>query len=332
MGRYAYEMISRTKGQGEFAIVDSSAEYGDTLFDKVSFLLSKRRRYLNLNLNPRSAVNHFLQNEIFFRIGKGSNIVTFHNPPPFTAHNSFHEIKNDMVSLSTSIFYYRRYDEALRTCDYIVANSEFTKDGIIERGVDEGRIKVTYGGVSNAFTVVTPHQERRNRIGYVGSFAVHKRVGKLLEDVVRHEDSLGGYEIELYGSKGVLFKDLKERYDRKAGIIFKGPVLPENIVTTMNSFKALIMPTKWETFGLPIIEAVACGTPVFVYPDADITPEVRRFTIEIEEIAALPELLESIDQQRLNEMSARVRREFSWDSHFNTMLGIYKELGGLESD
>jgi len=44
---------------------------------------------------------------------------------------------------------------------------------------------------------------------------------------------------------------------------------------------------------------VACGTPCFIYKDAKISEEVRKYAIEIESVAEMPSILDEIDEKEL---------------------------------
>jgi len=193
-------------------------------------------------------------------------------------------------------------------------------------GYDPSRIKVTYGGVGDGFGIKKKFKEREDVIGYVGSFAVHKRVGRFLKERENAQSILKQYRIELHGSKGVQLHRLQRKYDNRNGVKFCGSLGPDRIVDRLNSFKAFVSPTAWESYGLPIIEAVACGVPVFVYSDSQITPEVKRYAVEIGDISEIPLLLEKMNSRRLEEASLRVRDEFSWDRHFEILLGLYRRL------
>ena len=324
VGRYSYEVIRRAKERQGFTVLDSSDLFGETATQKLFFIVAQRRKFLKMNRLSFGDVNHFLQVEIFYKVARGRHIVTFHNPPPFAKHNSYEQIRKDLLSMSTSLLFYTRYRAALRHADLIVANSEFTREGVVEQGFDDDKVIVSFGGVSDDLQVTTKLSERNNTIGYVGSFAFHKRVGRLLAEMSSCAgSSLRRYRFELYGTKGIQLEDLKRRYGNNAQLQFCGALSTDRLASVMNSFKALVMPSKWESFGLPIIEAVACGTPAFVYDDAEITPEVRKYTIEIGDVSQIPEELERLDEEDMIHMSRRVRDEFSWDTHFEVLTKAY---------
>jgi glycosyltransferase involved in cell wall biosynthesis len=323
VGRYAYELLRRLRDKIKFNEIDLSPSFGKNNFDKLTSILWRRKKFLFSQYKKFGDMNHFLQTEIFYPI-KGKKIVTLHNPPPFTKAVS--NIAPDFYSLFRSFIFNDRYKDAFSNADFLIANSQITRDGIIEVGFDENKVKVINLGVDDKFKIIKDYIKRRSLIGYVGSFGRHKRVDKLLKDWKENFDVVRKYNLFLYGV-GSQFQKLRKIYDRKFNIVFCGKLKYDTAVNVYNSFKALIIPTKGESFGLPIIEAVACGVPVFVYNDAKITPEVKKYAIEIESISEVPEMLESIKFTELKRKAKLVKEEFNWDKHVKETIKVYKRLG-----
>lgn len=324
VGRYAFELLKRLRNKIEFNEIDLSPSFGKNNFKKLLAILWRRKRFLMKNSNKFGEINHFLQVEIYYTIKGKKNIVTFHNPPPFT--QAISDMYPGFYNFVRSVLFRSRYKEAVETADIIIANSELTKKGILELGYEEERIKVIPLGVDEKFKIILPYPKRKNIIGYLGSFATHKRVDKLLKDWKTNFNKLSNYRLELYGSGGTQFQNLRKVYDGKFNIRFKGKAGNKEIVRVLNSFKAFVFPSKGESFGLPIIEAVACGCPVFIYKDAKITPEVRKYAIEIESISEIPKILEKIKEKELIKKSKEVREEFNWERNAEETLKVYKNL------
>jgi glycosyltransferase involved in cell wall biosynthesis len=329
VGRYTYELLMKLRKKIKFNEIDLSPSFGKSYLEKLSAIIWKRKRFLLSQKDKFSEVNHFLLPQIFYDVNQtGKTIITFHSGPPFTGpyklHNFF--LCRDYYSLIKIILIFKRYKEALEKVDFLIANSKLTEECCIEAGVDKNIIKVIPFGIDENFKINTNFNNRKNIIGYVGSFAFHKRVDKLLKDWKENFNKLSKYKLHLYGSGGVQFKSLKKRYHNKHNIKFLGMVKKGGIIKAYNSFCGLVFPSKWESFGLPIIEAIACGSPVFIYKDAEITPEVRKYGIEIDSVLEIPEILENIDTDKLKKLSREVKEEFNWNKHVGETIKIYKML------
>jgi glycosyltransferase involved in cell wall biosynthesis len=325
VGRYTFELLSKLRRRIKFNEIDLSQSFGKNNFEKLLAILWKRKQFLSKHLDNFTDINHFLQTEIFFYFkGHGKMIVTLHNPPPFT--KAISDMYPGYYSLARSFLFLNRYKEALNKADFLIANSQITKEGILEKGFDESRVKVIGLGIDERFKIIKPFERRKNVVGYVGSFAAHKRVNKLLNDWEKNFNKLRNFNLNLWGSKGTQEEFLKNQYNRKFDISFLGQFSEKISVKIYNSFKAFIFPSKGESFGLPIIEAVACGSPVFIYENAKITPEVRKYAIEIESISEIPDILEKIKAKELVKKSKEVKKEFNWNKNAEETLKIYKKL------
>lgn len=326
VGRYVYEVLKRMNEKIEFDKIDLCPSFGKNNFEKLLSIFWKRKDFLMKNANKFSEINHFLQVEAFYPINKRKTIVTFHNSPPFSIHNELSDIYRNYFAIVRSILFLRRYKDALDKANFIIANSEFTKEGVIESGFDEDKTKVISLGIGEKFRIIKSFEKRKNTIGYIGSFAIHKKVDKLLKDWRENFAELQNYNLYLHGSGGVQFQKLRRKYDNKFNINFLGYVKEEEILNVYNSFKAFVFPSELEWFGLPIVEAVACGNLVFIYKNAKITPEVKKYCVEIDSASEIPSALEEIKESDLIKKSWGVKKEFSWDRNVKDTIKIYESV------
>lgn len=326
MGRYVFELLRRAQSDIQFNEIDLSPYFGNTKYQKLRFMLLKRKNLLIDNIDKLSDINHFLLPEAFFNLQRGKNVVTFHYSPPFSVHNSFSYICKDVSNLAISLLVYERYIDAIKQADFIIANSELTREGILAHEIDESRVRTIPLGVDDRFQIIKRFSDRDDTLGYIGSFARHKRVNKALRDYEKNAHKLKQFSFRLGGNKGSEFRKLHENYDGRLGIAFLGNVPEKDVVRVQNSFKAFIFPTKKESFGLPMIEAVASGTPVFIYEDAEIPPEVRKYTIAMTSVAEIPRRLEEMGDKYLETLSKAVKNEFNWDGHYRETKKVYESL------
>jgi glycosyltransferase involved in cell wall biosynthesis len=305
--------------------IDFTKAFGRTPLEKFLNVVWRRKKFILENKNKLSKINHFLQPEIFYFIPEMKNkinIVTVHDLVLLEGLKDIH----NFYELVRKILLIKRFNHALKKADFFIADTQQTKEELLKKGIDESKIKVVNLGVDKKFKIIRKFGRRKNIIGYVGSYNPRKRVDKLLKDWKINFRSIRKFKLLLAGWGGSQFEKLKGEYDRKLNVVFIGELPEEKLVSFYNSLKAFIFPTEYEGFGLPILEAVACGAPCFIYKDARISEEVRKYAFEIESVREIPEILENISERELRKKSRKVKREFSWEKTVKETIKVYKLL------
>ena len=174
---------------------------------------------------------------------------------------------------------------AIKTCKKIITVSHFTKQALIERfDADADRIFVTHLGYDRERYVPghgnTEITERYGIVGpyifYSGRLEPRKNIETLLKifELLRTQ----GIEISLViagplGFKGDTYLEMIKRHPYSQAIRYVGWVSEEDKIGLLQNAFAMIFPSFYEGFGLPLIEAQACGVPV-VCSDTTSLPEV----------------------------------------------------------
>jgi glycosyltransferase involved in cell wall biosynthesis len=165
--------------------------------------------------------------------------------------------------------------------DVVIAVSESTARDVVELfGLDRRRIQVVPHGVSPKFRPMGGEElaEERARLGlperfilFVGTIEPRKNLDTLLDAWVLMRDRP---DLVIVGTWGWLYETVREKMARL------GPRLhhledigPDQLPAVYNMARALAHPAWYEGFGLPPLEAMACGTPVVV-SDRSSLPEV----------------------------------------------------------
>jgi glycosyltransferase involved in cell wall biosynthesis len=151
-----------------------------------------------------------------------------------------------------------KYRNAAATCDIVFTNSEYTRRDVVERlGISEGRVRVAYPGVERRFS---PEGERADISGSyllsVGTLEPRKNLGVLVE---AHR-LLGRDDLRLVLVGGGGWGERTE-LDRP-GVVRLGYVSDDELARLYRGAAVFAFPTRFEGFGMPIVEAMASGVPV----------------------------------------------------------------------
>jgi glycosyltransferase involved in cell wall biosynthesis len=213
-------------------------------------------------------------------------------------------------------------------------------------GVPPEQIEVVYHGVDPAFRPlpddeVAAFRHRRGLPGrfalFVGTLEPRKNLIRLVEAFARIRDDQTG--LVLVGGKGWLYDELFARVEAlglSKIVSFAGYVAGDELPLWYNAATALAYPSVYEGFGLPVLEAQACGTPVLTsnassLPEAAGDAGLMVDPYNTDALAAgLHRLLtdESL-QYELRERGLIHARQFSWPRTARETAGVYRRaLGG----
>jgi mannosyltransferase len=221
---------------------------------------------------------------------------------------------------------------SIRMADDVICISHATREDVLRYlpDINPARVHTVYLGVDqNAF--FPEHSDRATKLEkmvlYVGQRSKYKRFDLAIKAVEQCIDlSLGivgppleGHEIEMLESR------LRGRWNSF------GPVSSSNLRVLYSTAFAFIFPSDYEGFGLPILEAMACGCPV-VASSASSLPEVGG-AAAIYAIEQSPEAYAFGLKQLLNSVSTRndaisagfhQANLFTWSRTFDQTISIYQ--------
>ena len=161
-----------------------------------------------------------------------------------------------------------------RGADAIVADSEHSRRAIVDRfGIDPGRIAVIPVGLGPEFRPAAPVMAQRERYGlgpryalYVGNFLPHKNLPRLLRAWATLAEPLrAAHRLVLAGGdvlRRPALQALAASLGLAEGVGFPGVVDDADLPALYGGAALVVLPSLAEGFGLPALEAMACGAPV----------------------------------------------------------------------
>ncbi|MCU0494627.1 MAG: glycosyltransferase family 4 protein [Chloroflexaceae bacterium] len=183
---------------------------------------------------------------------------------------------------------FRRYinscmPRSLQRADLVLVDSEATRTDLVRlTHVPKERVAVVYlGAALDVFrplpaSVTEPVRQKFNLpqdfLLFVSTLEPRKNLVRLLEAMSYLDSSL---HLVVAGKKGWLFDEIfatVQRLGLTERIHFLGPVY-EELPALYNLARAFVYPSLYEGFGMPVIEAMACGTPVVTANNSSL-PEV----------------------------------------------------------
>lgn len=212
--------------------------------------------------------------------------------------------------------------------DYIITCSEQSRQEAIDLGMGKDRIFVTPLGVDARFRL--PIRRERNEhftVGYVGSFTTRKNV--IAFDRVMSKLTDADVVGRLFGSpSGYECASVVACMPRNTS--YMGFASEKELPKIYRSFDVMLMPSTYEGFGLPILEALAAGTPVLLFKSALIPEEVKRHCIIAD---GEDEMAERIRDMATNGIDERARhaemeyaRSFTWQKTAELTMAAYEKM------
>lgn len=234
-----------------------------------------------------------------------------------------------------------------KRADALLADSESTRqDAIRLAGIPAGKITTTPLGVTAEFApledtavlrrVAEKYQLPERFILFVGLLEPRKNVITLLRAFQEERAQLQGRRLVIVGRKGWMYNQLQQIVDELnlgLDVHFTGYVDQADLPAVYNLADVFVYPSIYEGFGLPVLEAMACGTPV-ITTNVSSMPEITGdagILVPPEDPSALGSALRSLladptRRQKVAKEGLERAATFTWRRTAQLTYAVYQRL------
>ena len=258
--------------------------------------------------------------------GSAFKVTTVHDLAPFIYPNLFpRDVLRNIVDTHRSRLYWVRQES-----DRIIVPTNATKKDLVNLGFDEAKIRVIPEAPNTSFkkesSDVVERVARKFKIygDYVISVGIDPR--KNTQRLVKaFEHATAGRDIKLVFVGTPKYSKLKV----SRNIRMLGNVSTDDLRALYSGAKALLYPSLYEGFGLPILEAFSCGCPVLTSNRSSMAEVAgdAAVLVDPESVESIGDGIEKIlrgPKAFIDKGSKRVN-EFSWEKAARMTLDVYRE-------
>lgn len=203
----------------------------------------------------------------------------------------------------------------------IIANSKQTRDDLISVGANESKIRVVRLGIPSDMELKNRSHNSGYTIGTLSYLDPRKRIHLLIE-AFKKTDIDGRL---LIAGKGMDKKRLEGIAGNDERIRFLDFVPNRELADFYRSLDVFVLPTQSEGYCMPIVESLACGTPVITLSDAIIPWDVREHTKSVT-VEELPNALQN--PPKIRGRNIEFAQKHDWGAMVDVHTKIYEEVAG----
>jgi len=259
--------------------------------------------------------------------------ISFIHFPEMFATRDLHQLRN-WTSYS------------VKKASRVITISQSSKDDIIKQySLPKERVEVVYLGIkeekhfnsTNMIEFFDKHQVKKPFILFVGTLQPRKNIVGLIHAFSKVKELHKDLQLVIIGKKGWLYEDIldaPEKFDVKKDVVFLDFVKDDELPSFYKNAECFVLPSLYEGFGLPILEAMKYGCPVIAsnissLPEAGgdaalyVNPDsIDDIAEKIEKVVGDGKLQESMRKKGLLQV-----KKFSWKKAADEVLSVLEEVG-----
>ena len=275
----------------------------------------------------------------------------FSCPFVVSLHDIIHETDPKLYPTFNRFLMSLFYPISARLAAKVLTISNYTKEQIFKiYKIPRKKIEVIYCGVSDEFRVIKDQTKIRHiaakygiqgpYILFVGRIEPRKNIIRLIRAFrALRSETKNNHKLVIAGMQDDQFKDFNRQIGKmqsEDGVLFTGRVSRRDLPYIYNGADLFVYPSYGEGFGLPPLEAMACGVPVITSNTTSLPEVVGDAGVMIdpydtgELVASMKRLLsdESLCN-RLRQAGLQRATHFTWETAAKETLKVYQEINGL---
>lgn len=317
---------------------------GDHGIGRVSRILDERLclPHLEISGKPSSPFDPFRLFIAMLKLPKNSAVFSpGYNAPLFVVrpyifivHDLNHIDRPENSNLFKRMYYRFIMLRACRNAFRVLTVSEFSRQRIISWAqIPEMHVVNIGNGVDSCYMPnVNPYTPGYQYLLCVGNRKAHKNEGRVLEAFAKAKiDS--GIRLLFTGNVNEQMMSLCQQLGIENRVVFMGRIPEEDFPGLYRGALGLVFPSLYEGFGLPVIEAMACGTPVLTSNNTSL-PEVAGDAAILVDPLSVEQISTGIEcicsdmnlREKLIERGIQQARKFRWDTVTNNVQNALSEL------
>lgn len=230
------------------------------LWDQIAIPWIAMKEKLDIIFNPKLSVPLF---------ARCKTVFVFHGAEQFAYPEIFRLYDRIYFTIAMPLF--------CKKADIIISPTEKgIKDIVYYLGINPSKIKAIHHGLNKQFInfdnsklflegIRSKYNLPGKYILFVGGLTPLKNIGNVLRAFHRIKESLPDYKLVLIGFKRWKYEqdmELIKKLELENDVIFTGWVQDEDMPALYSLADLLIFPSLYEGFGIPLLEAMACGCPI----------------------------------------------------------------------
>lgn len=223
--------------------------------------------------------------------------------------------------------------ESIVKSKHIITISRFTKKEIENiYHTNSHKITIAYPGVEAPINIPTDNNLPKDYFLSLGTLKPSKNIPFLIDAFAKFSQKHSNFHLIIAGKKGWLFDEIfntVKKHNLENKIIFQDYISDNQKWSLLRQAKSLIIPSHYEGFGIPAIEAMAVGTPVISSNIASLPEIVTGCGLLIDPnqvdslVDAMNQIIKPTTRSKFIKLGAIQAKKFTWDNAAKVVIQLF---------